>query len=191
MRAPRTNASGWAQAGRDAASSFISIFDTTRKYAPRYDELAEVGIKQRSQEKQAAIKAESLARRAEIKAETQIEKTKISVDEFNAKQKAKGTIRKAGLVAAAGSAIGLALTPDEEPIRPEPLNYDEFIDRAKGKLAEAKDNLANFTPSADSTESNTTKDTDSEPAKDTSTSGNSAVTGGSTPAGKASDALQN
>ena len=99
MQGPRTNAAGWAQAGRDAGRSYASIAETTRKYSPRYDELAEVGIKTRSQEKQAAIAAESKARQAEINAETLLKKTDIAVDKFESINKSKGTIRKAGMIA--------------------------------------------------------------------------------------------
>ena len=65
----QVNTAGWAKAGRDAADSYAEIANTTRKYSPRYDEMAQVGIKARSKEKQAAIDAERYKRQAEISAE--------------------------------------------------------------------------------------------------------------------------
>ena len=141
MNTPQVNASGWAQAGRQAGDSFAKIAETTRKYSPRYDELAEVGLKARSTEKQAAIKAESKVRQTEINADAYVDKAKINIDRDESITKSKGTIRKAGMVAAAGAAIGMAIMPDEEPeIRPEQINYDKLEASIKGN--QAKDQAA-------------------------------------------------
>ncbi len=143
MNIPQVNAAGWARAGRQAGDSFASIANTTRKYSPKYDEMAEVGIKARSQEKKAAIEAESLVRRSEIKSDALLDKTKIGIDRDKSINKSKGTIRKAGMVAAAGAAIGMAIMPDDEPeIRPEQLDYGTVEANIKANLEKDKAGLA-------------------------------------------------
>ena len=124
--AVQVNTAGWAQAGRSIADSYASIADTTRKYSPRYDEMAQVGIKARSKEKQAAITAERYAREAEIKAETTLKGAEIAVDQFKAEQGAKKTQRKAGMIAAAGQAIGVAVQPSIKPPKPEQYDFSKY-----------------------------------------------------------------
>ena len=143
MNIPQVNAAGWARAGRQAGDSLTSIADTTRKYSPKYDEMAEVGIKARATEKRAAIEAESLVRKSEIKSDALLDRTKISIDKDKSINKSKGTIRKAGMVAAAGAAIGMAIMPDDETeIRPEQLDYGTVEANIKANLEKDKAGLA-------------------------------------------------
>ena len=123
MNAPRSNVASWGEAGRQAGKTFAQIADTTRKYSPKYGKLAELGIQARAKEKESAIAAERKVRVAEKKAEGITDKAEINVDVFKAKNEARGTQRKAGMIAAAGSAIGLGLMKDEPEVKPELLIY--------------------------------------------------------------------
>ena len=114
MNAPRSNVASWGEAGRQAGKTFAQIADTTRKYSPKYGKLAELGIQARAKEKESAIAAERKVRVAEKNAEGITDKAEINVDVFKAKNEARGTQRKAGMIAAAGSAIGLGLMKDTE-----------------------------------------------------------------------------
>ena len=111
MNVPRSNVSSWGDAGRQAGKTFAQIAETTRKYSPKYDELAKLGIEARAKEKESAIVAERKVRVAETKAETYVKTTDIKTDAALAANKSK---RKAGMVAAAGQAIGLGLMKDTE-----------------------------------------------------------------------------
>ena len=111
MNAPRSNVASWGEAGRQAGKTFAQIADTTRKYSPKYDELAKVGIQARAKEKESAIAAERTVRKSEIAAETYVKKADIEINSALAANKSK---RKAGMVAAAGQMIGLGLEKDTE-----------------------------------------------------------------------------
>jgi hypothetical protein len=154
MNAPRSNAAAWGKAGKEAAKSFYSIAETTRKYSPRYDEQAVVGMKARSLEKQAAIKAESKARQAANKAKLTVAKTDLKVDTAESLAESKKTVRKAGMVAAAGAAIGMALTPEEETVRPEfdtlRNYYNAQTEKDRVKLAGIESDMSAHTSTATS-----------------------------------------
>jgi soluble lytic murein transglycosylase-like protein len=133
MNVPRSNVASWGEAGRQAGKNFAQIAETTRKYSPQYDELAKLGIQARAKEKESAIVAERKVRVAEIKAEKSLEKTDIEIDSKLAAYKSK---RKAGMVAAAGSAIGLGLMKDTEtPPATKAIDYSAteqyFANRTK------------------------------------------------------------
>jgi len=114
MNIPRSNAAAWGQAGRDAGKTYSQIANTTRKYSPKYGDLAKLGIETRSSTKQAGIKAELAVRKAEVGAEALLDKTRINLDRDEAIRDSKKTIRKAGMVSAAGQLIGLGLQKDTE-----------------------------------------------------------------------------
>ncbi len=114
MNAPRSNVASWAKAGRDAGNTYADISATTAKYSPKYGKLAELGIQARAKVKESAINAERKVRVAEKKAEGLIDRQNIAVDEFKSINESKRGQRKAGMVAAAGSAIALGLQKDTE-----------------------------------------------------------------------------
>jgi len=114
MNAPRSNASAWGEAGRAAGKTYATIANTTRKYSPKAGEMEKLGLKARSSEKIAGIKAETAVRKAKIGADALIEKTQIGVDRDKSIAQSKKGVRKAGMVAAAGQAIGLGLMKDTE-----------------------------------------------------------------------------
>ncbi len=114
MNAPRSNVASWGKAGRDAGNTYADISATTAKYSPKYGKLAELGIQARAKVKESAINAERKVRVAEKKAEGLIDRQNIAVDEFKSINESKRGQRKAGMVAAAGSAIALGLQKDTE-----------------------------------------------------------------------------
>ena len=145
MNAPKTNARAWGEAGLKSAQNFMNIANTTRKYAPKYGDIAEAGIKARAFEKQSAIRAEAAVRKAEIKSAGVKEAANIKVDAFKAKESAKKGIRKAGMVAAAGKAIGLGLTKDEPMPRPDYSSEYAYLDEQDAKGAQKRtDAISDF-----------------------------------------------
>ena len=133
MNVPRSNVASWGEAGRQAGKNFAQIAETTRKYSPKYDELAKLGIEARAKEKESAIAAERKVRKSEITAETYVKKKDIEINSALAANKSK---RKAGMIAAAGSAIGLGLMKDTEaPPATKAIDYSAteqlYRDQAK------------------------------------------------------------
>jgi muramidase (phage lysozyme) len=160
MNAPRSNAASWGKAGRDAGKTYADIAETTAKYSPKYDKLAQLGIKARAVEKEAAINAERTVRVAEKKAQGVTDQAQAEIDIYKTKNKAAGTQRKAGMIAAAGQAIGLGLMKDEPAIKPEFDTMREFLEKAQAKDKDKRTTIAN-TPISDVSGGNdkpTTKD---------------------------------
>ena len=143
MNAPRTNAAAWGEAGRAAGKTYATIANTTRKYSPKAGEIEKLGIEARSQTKIAGIKAEQAVRKAQIGADALIEKTQISVDKDKSIRESKKGIRKAGMVAAAGQAIGVGLMKDEPAVRPEFGTTREYLESAQAKDRSKRDTIAN------------------------------------------------
>ena len=142
MNAPRSNVASWGEAGRQAGKTFAQIADTTRKYSPKYGKLAELGIQARAKEKESAIAAERTVRKSEIAAETSLKKTDIKINSALAANKSK---RKAGMVAAAGQAIGLGLMKDEEaPPATKAIDYSATEKIYKDQMAAADKEEANI-----------------------------------------------
>ena len=143
MNAPRSNAAAWGEAGRNASKTYATIANTTRKYSPKAGEIEKLGIKARSQTKIAGIKAEQAVRKAQIGADALIKKTEIEVDKFKSINESKKGVRKAGMIAAAGQAIGLGLMKDEPAVRPEFGTMREYLESAQDKDRGKRDTIAN------------------------------------------------
>jgi len=143
MNAPRSNASAWGEAGRAAGKTYATIANTTRKYSPKAGEMEKLGLKARSSEKVAGIKAETAVRKAKIGADALIEKTQIGVDRDKSIAQSKKGVRKAGMVAAAGQAIGLGLMKDDPAVKPEFGTMREYLEGAQAKDRGKRDTIAN------------------------------------------------
>ena len=142
MRAPRVNATAINRAGQQAGNQAISLTNVARATSPRYDEIGAAGMKAETKKKQTAIQAERNVRNAEISAETTLKKTEIGVDLFKAKNEAKKGVRKAGMVAAAGKLAGVALMPDEKPIRSKQTDFSGIRSTLEKSLQSERDTLS-------------------------------------------------
>lgn len=168
MNAPRSNASAWGEAGRAAGKTYATIANTTRKYSPKAGEMEKLGLEARSSEKIAGIKAETAVRKAKIGADALIKKTEINVDKFKSINESKKGVRKAGMVAAAGQAIGLGLMKDTElPPTSKAIDYSAmetfFANQTKRDDAAEAKLRAEMKPSA--TTPSATTPTTSKPVK--------------------------
>ena len=124
MRAPRTNIAGAVRAGRGMAETAIQTFDTARKYSIKPGEIQEAGLKARAMKERAVMQANARVEQSAKKAEGLIDRTQIKIDRDKSIRESKKQVRKAGLLGAAASAVGMALTPDIEPPRPEGIKYE-------------------------------------------------------------------
>ena len=111
----------YASAGKKAAGAAADMFAIQRKSGPDYGKLAELGIRTRSAEKQAAMNASATVAKAGINAIANVERIRINEQAKADVRKIKSKSRKAGGVAALGSiaAAGfLAFSDGEEKAPP-------------------------------------------------------------------------
>jgi hypothetical protein len=93
----------YAAAGKKAAGAAADMFAIQRKSGPDYGKLAELGIRTRSAEKQAAMNAGATVAKAGINAIANVERVRIAEQAKADIRKIKSKGRKAGGVAALGS----------------------------------------------------------------------------------------
>ena len=154
MQQPRSTMAAAVRAGRSASKTSTDIFKTTRKDSPKHTELASVALKARSAEKQAAMSADARARQTDIKAEAKVDLAEIDVDRYKSIQDSKRTVRKAGLVAAAGqtAAGGILASKKPDPIKPTQIDFssfDEYYDRKEEEMKDPNWGKPKVTPVED------------------------------------------
>ena len=108
------SAGSYVRAGQSAWDNTIGTIRAARDNSPKYDDIANEGIKQRAETQVAGIRAESEVAQAGIRAEAAVRKSKIEADRDKSIGESKATVRKAGKIAAAGMLIGDGITEGQE-----------------------------------------------------------------------------
>lgn len=105
MRFSGMQASDYSRAGKAVARDFENTLDVARTYSPKADDQVIAADTIRAKEKIAAMKIKGEVTARGIRAAGSVESTKI---ELQAREKARGAKRKAGVLAAGGKLIGEA-----------------------------------------------------------------------------------
>ena len=116
-------------AGAAARSQYVATMGTVAANSWDPNKLIKAAMDARSLEKRTAMAADAKVRSTEIQAERLLKEVKIDQERFDAKMSAKGTMRKAGLIAAAGGLAGMALTKPTLPEKPDWSPEIEFNKR--------------------------------------------------------------
>ena len=127
----------FAKTGIAAAQNVVDSAVTTSQNSWDPNKLISESMKARSKEKQMAMRAEAAVRQTEQKLRGEKAIVKRDLDIAKAEASAKRGQRKAGLVAAAGRAAGMALIKTPDPIKPYQSNtsaYQGIIDSTQTQL---------------------------------------------------------
>lgn len=121
-----SGASDYIAAGKNAADSAAKSFEVTRKYGPKYDEIAKTGMQARSAERRTAMEAEASVTQAAIKAVGNVKQTQLREQGKADVEKVRGKVRKAGAIAGLGklAAAGYLASRDNTKGRKRPSNTD-------------------------------------------------------------------
>ena len=142
------NASNYVTAGKAAAQNFITTSGAVLDNSPKYDKFGKQQVVDNYKAKQVAMQADQLVAEEGIKAETRVRKAKIQADKDKSIAKSKMTVRKAGVVAAAGELVADSLKPVREPYKPDWSLMEAEFDRIEGKIddLEASDPNEGYAP---------------------------------------------
>jgi len=146
----------YAYAGKVAADDALRSFIAARESSPDYGKLAQEAANIRSAEKIAAIKAQTKVAKIGIDIKGDLKAKEI---EREAKADYKKTVRKAGLLAAAGRSGGIGLMKmGEKPLeRRDGSDYKEYFDTQTAKVKAEIEKYKNGIPSiSTNTDSNNT-----------------------------------
>ena len=143
----------YAYAGKVAADDALRSFIAARESSPDYGKLAQEAANIRSAEKIAAIKAQTKVAKTGIAVKADLRSTEILTD---ARADAKKSVRKAGLLAAAGRSGGIGLMKmGEKPLeRRDSSSMSDLLTKqeqaARTKAQEIKDGIPTFSTDTDS-----------------------------------------
>ena len=148
----------YAYAGKVAADDALRSFIAARESSPDYGKLAQEAANIRSAEKIAAIKAQTKVAKTGIAVKADLRSTEILSD---AKADAKKSVRKAGLLAAAGRSGGIGLMKlGEKPL--ERRDSSKLIDRYNQRIEDLETKAGELrngtTSTSNSTDENNTGD---------------------------------
>ena len=135
------NASNYVTAGKAAAQNFITTSGAVLDNSPKYDKFGKQQVVDNYKAKQVAMQADQLVAEEGIKAETRVRKAKIQADRDLSIAKSKMTVRKAGVVAAAGKSVADAFKP--EPYRPPFELTQAYIDKVGSTIDQRESDLEN------------------------------------------------
>jgi hypothetical protein len=143
----------YAYAGKVAADDALRSFIAARESSPDYGKLAQEAAKIRSAEKIAAIEAQTKVAKTGIAVKADLKATEIKT---KAETDYKKTVRKAGLLAAAGRSGGIGLMKlGEKPLERRDSSadleyYDKQIEKTKAEIAKINDGTLSISTSTDS-----------------------------------------
>lgn len=129
-------------AGAAARSQYATSMGVVAANSWDPNKLIRQAMDARSAEKQAAMSASASVRAQEISSETALEKAKIQSETDKAEMDARRTIRKAGLVGAAGALAGMALMKPNLPKKPDYSAEQAFLTKYGDKTAQFESDLA-------------------------------------------------
>ena len=116
--AGRVSAANYVQAGQIAAEQSSAFAEIARENAPRYEEQVQESIKQEALKYENAVLNQAGVVNAATDAATNVALGKNRVDVFEANEKAKSSMRKAGILTRAGAMLGQGLANEpEKPVR--------------------------------------------------------------------------
>jgi muramidase (phage lysozyme) len=125
-------------AGAAARSQYATSMGVVATNSWDPNKLIRQAMDARSAEKQAAMSADATVRAQEISSETALEKVKIQSETDKAEMDARKTIRKAGLIAAAGQLAGQAMIKPIELPKPDTSGMETLISKNETRISGLK-----------------------------------------------------